>query len=190
MNVKLQLVERGTTKCEANRTLEGPGMEEFKLAKILVPLDFSECSKKALAYASSFARRFKAELVLLHVVEAYMPYPEMTAWDAAALETASREFGEEELQILRQSIQTEIPCSTILKIGKASREIVEVAKESGVDLIIISTHGYTGLSRALLGSTTEQVVRRAGCPVLVVRENEHDFLAETKLNHSDQQAGG
>jgi len=190
MNAKLQLVESGTTKGEANRTLEGPGTEEFKIAKILVPVDFSECSKKALAYAASFARRFKAELVLLHVVEPYTPYPEMTAWDAASLEAESREFGEEELQILRQSIQTEIPCSTILKIGKASREIVEVAKESGTDLIIISTHGYTGLSRVLLGSTTEQVVRRAGCPVLAVRENEHDFLAGTKLNHSEHQTRG
>ena len=111
----------------------------------------------------------------------------MTAWDAASLEASSREFGEEELQILRQSIQTEISCSTILKFGKAYREIVDVAKENGVDLIIISTHGYTGLSRALLGSTTEQVVRRAGCPVLVVREIEHDFLADKQSIHAHKQ---
>src|SRR5690348_1133797 len=108
MNAKVQLAESGTTKGEANWTFEGPGTEEFKIAKILVPVDFSECSKKALAYAASFARRFKAELVLLHVVEPYTPYPEMTAWDAASLEAESREFGEEEMQILRQSIQTEI----------------------------------------------------------------------------------
>ena len=190
MNSRVQLAESRMAKGEANRTLRGPGTEEFKLAKILVPVDFSECSKKALAYAISFARQFKAELVLLHVVEPYTPYPEMTAWDAASLEASSRQFGDEELQILRQSIQAEIPCSTILKIGKAYRQIIAAAKESGVDLIIISTHGYTGLSRALLGSTTEQVVRRAGCPVLVVRENEQDFLATTKPNHSDHQPRG
>lgn len=187
MNAKVQLAESRTAKGEANRTLQGPGTEEFKLAKILVPVDFSECSKKALAYAVSFARRFKAELVLLHVVEPYAPYPEMTAWDAASLETASREFGEEELQFLRQSIQTEIHCSTVLKTGNAHREIVDAAKENGVDLI--STHGYTGLSRALLGSTTEQVVRRAGCPVLVVRENEHDFLTTKRAINSIENCG-
>jgi nucleotide-binding universal stress UspA family protein len=176
MNAKLQLQESGRAKGEENRALEGPGREEFKLAKLLVPVDFSECSKNALANAVSFARRFKAELLLLHVVEPYAPYPEMTAWDAASFEAGSREFAQQELQILRQNIQPKIPCSIILKIGKASREIVEVAKESGVDLIIISTHGYTGLSRALLGSTTEQLVRQAGCPELVVRENEHDFV--------------
>lgn len=176
MTAKLQLDEGRAPKGEASRVLGALATGEFKLAKILVPIDFSECSKKAFGYAVSLARQFRGELLLLHVVEPYAPYPEMTAWDAASLEAASREFGEEELQMLRQSIQREIPCTTILKIGKAYREIVDAAKENGVDLIIMSTHGYTGVSRALLGSTTEQVVRRAGCPVLVVRENEHDFL--------------
>jgi universal stress protein A len=183
MKAKVQLADSRVARVEANRTLEGRAKTKFKLTRILVPVDFSECSKKALRYAISFGRRFKAELMLLHVVEPYTPYPEMTTWDAASLEASSRECGEEELQILRQSIQTEIPCSTILKMGTAYREIVEVAKEKGVDLIIISTHGYTGLSRALVGSTTEHVVRRAGCPVLVVRENEHDFLTDTQSIH-------
>ncbi|MCX6926594.1 MAG: universal stress protein [Verrucomicrobia bacterium] len=55
--------------------------------------------------------------------------------------------------------------------------IVDTAKELGIDLIIISTHGHNGLERVLLGSTAEKVVRHAGCPVLVVRENEHEFIA-------------
>ena len=63
-----------------------------------------------------------------------------------------------------------------MRTGRAASEIVEVAKERNTDLIIISTHGYTGLKHVFLGSTTENVVRYAPCPVLTVREHEHEFV--------------
>ena len=64
-----------------------------------------------------------------------------------------------------------------MRIGRSADEIINVAKEKDADLIIMSTHGYTGLKHAFLGSTTENVVRYAPCPVLTVRLKEHDFIA-------------
>ncbi len=66
----------------------------------------------------------------------------------------------------------------VVRQGEPYLEILSVARELGMDLIILSTHGRTGLARVLMGSTTEKVVRHADCPVLVVREHEHEFLAE------------
>jgi nucleotide-binding universal stress UspA family protein len=149
---------------------------EINLRKILVPVDFSDCSRKALQYAIPFAHAFKAELLLLHVLEPYLPYPEMTALDTATLQAESREYGEKGLRKLQQSIGDEVVCKIVLRLGKPHREIVEAAGELAVDLIIISTHGYSGLSRVMLGSTTERVVRSASCPVLGVREMERDFV--------------
>jgi nucleotide-binding universal stress UspA family protein len=68
----------------------------------------------------------------------------------------------------------------LVRKGRPHREIVEAARTLKVDLIVISTHGYTGVNRALLGSVTERVVREAPCPVLVVREREHDFIKARK----------
>ena len=69
------------------------------------------------------------------------------------------------------------PVKTLVRTGSPADEIVDAAKEMGVDLIILSTHGRTGLKHLLLGSMTENVVRRAPCPVLVVREREREFVS-------------
>ena len=135
---------------------------------------------KALEYAITFARGFKADLILLHVVEPYVPYPEMTAVDAALLQAESRDYADEELRKLQKSISSEAGCTTLLREGKPHRIIVDVAREAGVDLIVISTHGRSGLGRLILGSTTERVVRQVNCPVLVVRENEHEFISQNQ----------
>jgi universal stress protein A len=67
---------------------------------------------------------------------------------------------------------------TLLRVGRPETEILNTAREIDCDLIILSTHGRTGLAHVFMGSTAEQIVRRAGCPVLVVREREHEFLRD------------
>lgn len=149
----------------------------FPVEKILVPLDFSACSKKALQYAVPFARQFGATLALLHVVQITYPAGEFTPPDTPALELELRDSSQKQLEALvEKEIQGAVPTRTLVRTGPAAEEIVAIAKEEAVDLIILSTHGHTGFKRVLLGSTAEHVVRHAPCPVLTVREHEHEFI--------------
>ncbi len=149
----------------------------FHLKKILVPVDFSACSKKALQYAIPFARQFGAELTILYVVQPFLPVPEMVTVDLATIESQMRQTGEQQLAALKATVDESVDCKTALRVGNPHGEIIEAAKTLGSDLIILSTHGHTGLAHVFLGSTAERVVRSADCPVLVVREKEHDFVA-------------
>jgi universal stress protein A len=148
----------------------------FRLKRILVPVDFSACSKKALAYAVPFAKQFGAEIVLTYVVQPVIPVPEMTAVDTTATLAQMREAGTSELEKLRLSIADEVKVATVLRIGHPAHEIVQAAAEADADLILLSTHGRTGLGRVFFGSVAEHVTRYAGCPVLTVREREHEFV--------------
>jgi len=147
----------------------------FNLKKILVPVDFSECSDKALEYAAALAGEFAAKITLLHVVQ---PYPGVP--DFYNLPVESLPDTKEDLEALRKTVGDAVDCQTSVRFGKPATEIIDAASDLDVDLIILSTHGHTGVTRAILGSTTEQVVRRAGCPVLVVRPKEHDFIPCTE----------
>ena len=149
------------------------------LNKILVPIDFSDTSKKALHYALRFAEQFGSEIVLLHVVEPTTPmvgaplgvevFPQLpddsisANKELAALAARSRNNGSNSIR------------STI-RVGHAPNEITKAAKDLDVDLIVIATHGYTSWRHLCMGSTAERVVRTAPCPVLVVREKEHEFV--------------
>jgi universal stress protein A len=149
-----------------------------KIQQILVPVDFSNCSKKALAYAVPFARQFGAQITLLHVVE-FAPIigTEFTEVDFTALEERARNDATAQLQKLAsEQLEQGVRLRAQITSGRAWSEVVEVAKVQEIDLIVISTHGHTGLKHSLLGSIAEKVVRHAPCPVLVVRENEHEFL--------------
>jgi universal stress protein A len=148
----------------------------FRLKNILVPVDFSDCSKKALQYAIPLARQFGAEITLLHVVQPYLPVPETGAVDVELVQVTMRDEGEKELEALRQGLAGVVPSRTVLRVGNPHVEIIDVAKQLESDLIIVSTHGRTGLAHVFLGSTAERVVRHAGCPVLVVREREREFV--------------
>jgi universal stress protein A len=181
------VVELGPKEAQLPGTLSEQAMSPlptFKLKKILVPVDFSDCSNKALQYAIPFAKQFDAELILLHVVQPYVPVPEMPAIDIGLLQRQIRESGEKELETLQRTVADEIPSETALRAGTPYVKIINAAKELGIDLIILATHGRTGLAHVFLGSTAERVVRHAGCPVLVVRESERDFVptksAETR----------
>jgi len=153
-----------------------PSETLFKLNRVLVPVDFSTCSKKALAYAVPFAKQFGAEIVIAYVVQPYIPVPEMGAVDTTALLAQMRESGKSELEKLRLSITDGVKIKTLLRVGHPAQEIVKAAEELDVDLILLSTHGRTGLGRVFFGSVAEHITRYARCPVLTVREREHEFV--------------
>jgi nucleotide-binding universal stress UspA family protein len=149
------------------------------LKRILVPIDFSPLSKKALQYALRFAEEFRAGITLLHVIEPDVP----PAFDGLMMAPPMSPNGthtkcESRLKILASSmpIRATNYVQPTVRTGLAAYEIVEAAKEFDVDLIVIATHGYTGWKHFSIGSTAERVVRAAPCPVLVVREKEHEFV--------------
>ena len=173
------VVELGPTEVQLPVTSSGSAMSPlpvFKLKKILVPVDFSDCSNKALQYAIPFAKQFDAELTLLHVVQPYLPVPEIPMVDVELVQRQIRESGKKELEALQRTVADKVSSETALRQGSPYVEIIKAAKELGIDLIILATHGRTGLAHVFLGSTAERVVRHAGCPVLVVRESERDFV--------------
>lgn len=149
-------------------TFNGP----LNIKKILVPIDFSEHSKNALQYAISFAKQFNSELLLVYVVEPTI-YPADFSFGQVAvpsIENELRERGEFELkQLVQAQIKDVLPSRTMVLTGKPFLEIINTADAENVDLIIIATHGHTGVEHILFGGTAEKVVRKAPCPVLVVR---------------------
>ena len=153
------------------RIAKGPA---FRLKKILVPLDFSDLSKDALPWATFLAAQFNAEVVLLHVVEKfpidYLLGRELMSHAIVALMKQAEADLERAAADLAKSIGVKI--SAAVREGKPHEEICEATKALGADLIVLTTHGYTGLKHVWLGSTAERVVRHASCPVLAVRATE------------------
>jgi universal stress protein A len=148
----------------------------LQLKKILVPLDFSEVSEKALRYAIRFAEQFSSRITLLHVIQP-MVYPSDFGYPPTLVDTLDDTMQQAVQEKLRGvANRTPLEVDTMIRLGQPYHEIATVAKELEADLIIITTHGHTGLKHALLGSTAERVVRHAPCPVLTLRECEHDFV--------------
>ena len=141
--------------------------------KVLVPIDFSDYSKNALKYAAQFAHQFKAKMFLVYVVEP-MIYPADFSMGQVAIPSTDIDLqkrGDEELNNLAKSlIDPSVEVEIIIKTGKPFVEINETAVEKDIDLIIMATHGHTGVEHLLFGSTAEKVVRKAPCPVLTLRE--------------------
>jgi nucleotide-binding universal stress UspA family protein len=152
--------------------------EILNLKKILVPIDFSAMSKQTFQYALRFAKQFGCEIVLLHVVE-----PESViagappAIDVFAQPEDDTIAAKAELEALAASSRNRPSCVTSrVRTGHAPNEINKAAKDLDVDLIVIATHGFTSWRHLCIGATAERVVRTAPCPVLVVREKEHEFI--------------
>lgn len=143
------------------------------IKKILVPIDFSDYSKSALKYAVNFAKVFNAEMYLIYVVEPVI-YPPDFSMGQIAIPSVTIEMDERAKEELTKLAQQEIPADIqkhiIIKSGKPFVEIIETAAQEDIDLIIIATHGHSGVEHILFGSTAEKVVRKAPCPVLTLRE--------------------
>ncbi len=151
----------------------------LKITQILVPIDFSECSKKGLRYAVALAREHKAAITLAYVVPSISMLGEYGGIDYASLNKEMRESADRELAtVVVDEIRGVVPSDTVVRAGSPAGEIVSIAKTLPADLIVISTHGRTGLKHAFMGSVAERVVQTAPCPVLVVREREREILPE------------
>jgi nucleotide-binding universal stress UspA family protein len=154
---------------------QAPVRDGVTIRKILVPIDFSEPSKNALSYAVPFAQHFGAELLLIYVVEPAL-YPADFSFGQVAIPDVERELrqrGNAELKELSEShIRGLVPSRVKVCTGKPFLEIIRTAREEGSDMIIIASHGHTGVEHLLFGSTAEKVVRKASCPVLVLRPEE------------------
>lgn len=133
---------------------------------VLVPTDFSDPSERALALAIQLARSFDARLTLMHVwTIPNTSYAEALTWPVDEMENAARK-ALDELQA-RTSKQYPI-ADAVLRVGSDWEQIISVAKERDVDLIVMGTHGRRGLPRLVLGSVAEKVVRLSPVPVLTV----------------------
>jgi len=151
------------------------------LARILVPVDFSAESKSALRYASAFARQFGASVTLLHVVQpivcsADFGYGSVTRYspNKDLLKKAKTRLN---LIAKRLAVcQPKPKTSAILRTGVTKTEIVAAARDLEIDLIIMGTRGDCVAGQTAIGSTAEQVVRHAPCPVFIVRKKEHEFV--------------
>ncbi len=150
----------------------------LQLRKILLPTDFSGCANYALPYAATIARATGATIICVHVVEPIVP---AVGYSGLAEPMPMTDISEQ----LEDSAERELPqladceefngleVEEVIVHGDAAAEIVRVAGEHQVDLIVVSSHGRTGLGRIIFGSTAEAVVRHASCPVLVVKPPLH-----------------
>jgi nucleotide-binding universal stress UspA family protein len=166
----------------------------YSINTILVPVDFSDCSREGLRYAIGFANEFGASIILLHATYlGYIYSSEGTAiYDIPALQKVARKNAQRHMRQLVRAVNFGgVKFEAAFTDGSPVSDICSFAKEHDVDLIITSTHGLTGLKHALIGSVAEQVVRRASCSVLVVPSHPQTRMAKLKPDrHSAQRKPG
>ena len=138
--------------------------------RILVTTDFSETSQTAFPFARQVVAKFDAEPVLLHVLDAQLPplFFEPSGVTAGEFEQQRVERAASRVEALGARLGERI--ETMVTCGIPHVEIVKFADDNAIDLIVMATHGRGFFSHAILGSTTERVVRRASCPVLTIRD--------------------
>ena len=143
---------------------------------ILCPIDFSEFSVKAYDYAQSLAWHYKAELLVQHVLYSYPAF-----YIDESYKVICRKLRTDALRKLtefaKRQTRTKVQPQCVVQEGNASDNILSFAETKGVNLIVMGTHGLRGVDRLMLGSVTERVLRKARCPVLVVRKTAHDFVS-------------
>ena len=148
------------------------------IKNILCPIDYSVYSEMALKYAIEFAEKYQAKLYLVHVLDIRVydiNDPDLYNVNIVDEETINK-LRERLLKCVNEDTKSKISVAAIIIQGVPFAEIIRTAKELKIDLIVLGTHGRTGLSHALMGSVAEKVVRKAPCPVLTIRHPEHDFI--------------
>ena len=143
-----------------------------KVNNILVPVDFSNYSKSALTYASEIALSYNAQLQVLHIIEETM-HPAFSISGKSSIFDLVPGIKEDSKKrankMVKEVVSDKVKFDLYIKGGRAASDIIKFAKENSSDLIVIATHGLTGLEHMLLGSVTEKVVRMAHCPVFTVK---------------------
>jgi nucleotide-binding universal stress UspA family protein len=158
-----------------------PSKESSEVAPyfdILVPVDFSPYSQKALRYGRTLAHAFEANLHLLHVLDQPIHPAHYGLGDDLLIRVNPevQRRSHEEMERLVSQLGAEEKCQTHVREGRAYSEIVRFVQEEECDLVVMGTHGLSGLEHFLLGGTTEKVMRHASCPVLAVKLKERDFV--------------
>ncbi|MGH7773006.1 MAG: universal stress protein [Candidatus Binatia bacterium] len=163
-----------------------------KIKKILAPTDFSELSKAGVRYAFNLAKELGAEVIVYHAVnrDELLEYGHEIKAERSAVypylpgNLLLEKYELALVRFLKENFSDLLPSVDVrekVELGRPESNIVEEAKKEGVDLIVISTHGRTGLSHMLMGSVTEKVVRHASCPVLSIHpEREEEETPEVK----------
>lgn len=154
----------------------------IELKKICVCTDFSEPALRAFDYGLTFARNFGAELHLVHVIEDIIPTvpePGISLLPTQEIMTGLRQGSTEAMnKLLKSRDVAGVTVKEVIREGVPFREVEVYAKDQQIDLIIVGTHGRTGLTHLLLGSVAERVVRSAPCPVLTVHSKEREFVKD------------
>jgi universal stress protein A len=159
---------------------------KLSVESILVPTDFSDKSGKALKYAMQLVKLFGAQITLLHVVEPIQP--DFDVFPMALNQQQTVKAAEVELKrFASRLVGKPAGMRYLVRLGKPYYQVAEAAQASNADLIIIATHGRTGLKHILLGSTAERVVRHAPCPVLTVRQKESDSIKTAARRSLDRE---
>jgi nucleotide-binding universal stress UspA family protein len=161
----------------------------MKLTRILAPTDFSKYSGFALEWAAYLAQCMKADLLLLHVLsEEEGNIVEEVIGEGAVVqipkgirqnvvEERQKRMTDQYEMVVSREIKASLKVERMTRIGVPFLEIVRAAKEKDVDLIVMGTHGRTGLSHALIGSVAEKVVHHAHCPVLSIKHPQYQFIS-------------
>jgi universal stress protein A len=147
----------------------------LRVQNVLVPIDFSEPSEKALSYGMAFAKQFGAKITLLHVIEPSV-YPKEFGYGSASDSDRVKAATDRLRTLAQRKIEPAFPVQVLVGRGPPFEVIAAMSRDLDIDLIVIATRGYTGLKHVLIGSTAERVVRHAQCPVLVVRERERELV--------------
>jgi len=144
----------------------------MKWTKIICPVDFSKISMEALNLATDFAMTNGSNLIVVHVLEPILA-PTDFSFGPLTMNDVEDKLADRAMEGLKQAVSSlPIPSERVeirVARGIASQEIIKIANETKAELIVMGTHGYTGITHALLGSTAERVVRRAACPVLTMK---------------------
>ena len=152
----------------------------LNVRRILAPIDFSEPSAQGLAYARTLAETHRARLDLLHVIEE-PTFPAMYGAVMHELYGALPDVNQQALDALQRLLDEaagpEVESGLHVVKGRAAAEILRFAERAEIDLIVMASHGLSGLEHVLLGSVAEKVVRQAACPVFVVKAGGRDLLA-------------
>lgn len=145
---------------------------DLRVQRVLVPIDFSDQSQRSLGYAAALAKMFDSTVILLHVLpqqESAAAEPPGSSLVERFRQSCSRQLNE----LAREELHPSIHVQALVRTGHPVQQILAATEELGADLIVLSEHGASGREGSAMGSTAQQVVQKARCPVFIVRETDH-----------------